>query len=771
MIELDGSNFIKKSKLCCSDGKKKYSVLPTVLFYTSKYFRKKYEDSYLPSVINLETSYQQDVLSSLLKFLHEDQVSIKKSDFGKFVQIALDLEIDSMYTLLIDICKREKFTDLQEKIESEILRKEKEKETSSKKTKGETIDMETDLDITEAEKEKLLDTDECIDFLSELFNSNKSRFFYLLTQVEYQSLLTEDLKRLYEDTNVAFLNEIITFKSLADDEIEKCSKLEEKNSELIEETEKLKDKIEDLKKRGSGGGSSSTAAAEEVEKLKNEVEELNEKLEKLQNEKDDLEEKLKNEAKRSGSGSSVSAAPGEVEKLKKKLEKLQNEKEDLEEKLKENEDNFSSVLSQMDEKDNEIDTLKAIISESDVTELKNEIKILNTKCKKYENELSVLKEKKISSAYSTTTPLSYGYSERPTSYVREPEKKMPKAPPNFSDLLTNLVQRNKFADFKEFIESQDIPPNFVDKDGKTLLHVAAINDRREFIKYLIQLDDIDVNIKDKYGKTPLHYAIENRRDESAKILVACEKVALDILTTDAQQTILHTAAAKNFDTFIKFLSIYLKEHPSRNPSRDVNINMKDKNGKTAIHIAAQKGMDDALKALIQFNPTFDINLQDSDGRTALHWAASTGRGNTVKFLLEIESINVNIKDINGRTPAFLASENKRTEILKQIIACPTFDPNLTDKDGNALIISCAQKGNIEIAKCLLECPGVNFDIRDNFGRTPLHITAENGKTEFLQWLIETGKVDLRAKNSLGRTAYDIACITRSPSRDILERYR
>ena len=731
MIELDGSTFIKKSKLYSSDGRKKYSVLPTVLFYTSKYFRKEYKDSYLPETVRLKTSYKQDILSSLLKYLHEDKVSIKKTDFKDFVQIALDLEIDRMYPQLTDICEKENYPELKEKIENEKRIKEKEKEEEEKALlakkyeeeryysteEKEMIEMEYSFDITDEERNKINDETECIDFLSELYNSDKSRFFYLLTQVEYKPIETDELKRLYEYTGVKFLGEIVTLKSMVDEEIEKRVDIEEKNSELVEETEKLKEEIDKLKKRG--GGSSGAIMA------------------------------------------------GEIAKLKDKLGKLQNENHELAEKLQENEENFNDILVQLDEKDNEIDTLKAIVSESDTTELKNEIRILTTKCKKLENELNALKEKKLSASFDDR---SFSSDDEP-AFVREPAKKPSKsASSTTAELLTTLVQKNRFSDFKELIENQGISPNFVDKENRSSLHIAAINDRRDFIKYLIQIDEIDVNSKDKYGKTPLHYAIENRRDESAKILVVCEKVALDI-TTDTMQTILHTAAAKNFDTFIKFLSIYLKEHPSRNPSRMVNIDMKDRNGKTAIHIAAQKGMEAALKALLQFNPSFDINLQDNDGRTALHWAASTGRENTVKFLLEIRNINVNIKDINGKTPAFLASENKRTAVLKQIIAHPSFDPNLTDKDGNALIISCAQKGNIEIAKCLLSCPAVNFNIRDSIGRTPLHITAENGKTDFLQWLLETGKADSSLTTPLGRTAYDIACLTRSRSREILEKYR
>ena len=323
--------------------------------------------------------------------------------------------------------------------------------------------------------------------------------------------------------------------------------------------------------------------------------------------------------------------------------------------------------------------------------------------------------------------------------------------------LTFLAQKGKTDDFKnEYRRGHSL--NDFDSERRTPLHIAVINNRTDIVDFILQQPNFNPNATDRLGKWPLYCAIESVKFNVAMKLVKCPKIRLD-MKLDNGQTILHLCAIKNAASFATDLFQYLQQNRQTSKSRRIDINAKDRDGKTAIHLAAQKGTEAILKKLLEFNPSFEINSQDNDMRTPLHWAAATNREGIVSYLIKNASIDFNIKDKNGRTPAFLAAENSYKNILKAIISCPSYNPNSTDKDGSTLLITCAQRGNKEIAEYLAQIPNIDLNCRDKLGRTPLHITAENGKVDFFKWLLEQDKVDVNKQDNTGRTPLHVAAMS------------
>ena len=80
-------------------------------------------------------------------------------------------------------------------------------------------------------------------------------------------------------------------------------------------------------------------------------------------------------------------------------------------------------------------------------------------------------------------------------------------------------------------------------------------------------------------------------------------------TTKEQLTALHFASFKGNLRVTKMLI----EHGA-------NVNLRDKNGLTVIHVAAQ-GDQVAMIYYLQQYQKLDINEPDFKGSTALHWAA------------------------------------------------------------------------------------------------------------------------------------------------------
>ncbi|VDD85284.1 unnamed protein product [Enterobius vermicularis] len=76
----------------------------------------------------------------------------------------------------------------------------------------------------------------------------------------------------------------------------------------------------------------------------------------------------------------------------------------------------------------------------------------------------------------------------------------------------------------------------------------------------------------------------------------------------------------------------------------VNVTIKDDDGKTPMHWAAEKRHTEIVRILVENNA--DLNAKDSDKVTLMHWAAENGRTEIVRILAE-NNADVNAKNKNN----------------------------------------------------------------------------------------------------------------------------
>ncbi|XP_055608553.1 acyl-CoA-binding domain-containing protein 6-like [Uranotaenia lowii] len=92
------------------------------------------------------------------------------------------------------------------------------------------------------------------------------------------------------------------------------------------------------------------------------------------------------------------------------------------------------------------------------------------------------------------------------------------------------------------------------------------------------------------------------------------------------------------------------------------INALDEEELGLIHWAADRGNVEVL-TLILTVPQLDINLRDGGGQTALHYASSCGNRDCVKLLLD-KGADRNAKDDEGETPLDIAFDSEIERLLK-----------------------------------------------------------------------------------------------------------
>jgi ankyrin repeat protein len=95
-------------------------------------------------------------------------------------------------------------------------------------------------------------------------------------------------------------------------------------------------------------------------------------------------------------------------------------------------------------------------------------------------------------------------------------------------------------------------------------------------------------------------------------------------------------------------------------NKGADINIKNKDGKTPLHIAVENNYEDIIKFLLENKA--DVNVKDNEGNTPLHIAIKKGNYFVIKELIKFGA-DKNAKNNKGETPLDLAKELGDEEIL------------------------------------------------------------------------------------------------------------
>ncbi|MDE6550820.1 MAG: ankyrin repeat domain-containing protein [Clostridia bacterium] len=203
----------------------------------------------------------------------------------------------------------------------------------------------------------------------------------------------------------------------------------------------------------------------------------------------------------------------------------------------------------------------------------------------------------------------------------------------------------------------------------------------------------------------------------------------------------------------------------------------DNSGTSAMHMAALKGHDQMLKAMIDAGA--DVNVtQDAPsdaGNTPLHIACFKCDLNSVKILME-NGADDSICNVNGETPAHMAF-NKNINICGSIYSKGEYDDlsqmllclknlDVARNDGRTALMQL-QFLNINLiadAQSVFLNAGVDVNKKDNWGNTALIIaTQQHCYKEVIKPLVLAG-ADINAANNYGQTA--LHCALKYGSQDV-----
>ncbi|XP_046515491.1 inversin [Equus quagga] len=283
--------------------------------------------------------------------------------------------------------------------------------------------------------------------------------------------------------------------------------------------------------------------------------------------------------------------------------------------------------------------------------------------------------------------------------------------------------------------------NWQDYEGRTPLHFAVADGNVTVVDVLTSYESCNITSYDNLFRTPLHWAALLGHAQIVHLLL--ERNKSGTIPSDSQgATPLHYAAQSNFAETVK---VFLK-HPSVKDDSDLE-------GRTSFMWAAGKGSDDVLRTMLSLKSDIDINMADKYGGTALHAAALSGHVSTVKLLLE-NSAQVDATDVMKHTPLFRACEMGHKDVIQTLIKGGA-RVDLVDQDGHSLLHWAALGGNADVCQILIENK-INPNVQDYAGRTPLQCAAYGGYINCMAVLMENN-ADPNIQDKEGRTALHWSC--------------
>ena len=111
---------------------------------------------------------------------------------------------------------------------------------------------------------------------------------------------------------------------------------------------------------------------------------------------------------------------------------------------------------------------------------------------------------------------------------------------------------------------------------------------------------------------------------------------------------------------------------------------------------------DCVVDLLLAQPGIEVNAKDSNGLTALHIAGAYGNLATLKKILAVPGLLLNEKDHKGRTPIMLVASLGQTDAVKMMVAKKGIDLWVKDNEDKDLEEACPEFRRNEIVKLLKE---------------------------------------------------------------------
>ncbi|KAJ5654873.1 hypothetical protein N7490_001876 [Penicillium lividum] len=284
-----------------------------------------------------------------------------------------------------------------------------------------------------------------------------------------------------------------------------------------------------------------------------------------------------------------------------------------------------------------------------------------------------------------------------------------------------------------------------DFGGRGPLSLAVIGGNAASVERILQSQEIDVNDQCSDGLSALVYALKHREYYSLQLLLADSRVNFNLVDSlgwsPLQAAVLegdHIAA----QMLVRHAGIDINHQSSHNDA-PLLLAVKRLNGQQLVLMA------DSLL----LHSELDVNISDSNGQTALWHAVNRGHYDLVKLLLRQSDLRLNDPDRYGVTPLARAAERPVLSVLELLLEQRQICINSQSTHIVPPLWSACCAGNSPAVKAILLLRSVQANQKSPTGTTPLQVAVHLNHLSIVSLLLrQRNVVDINARGHQQWTA-------------------
>lgn len=311
---------------------------------------------------------------------------------------------------------------------------------------------------------------------------------------------------------------------------------------------------------------------------------------------------------------------------------------------------------------------------------------------------------------------------------------------DLNKILYRAAEKGQLQCIKWLFNNRKVDVYFKQKDGSTLLYIAAQNGHTDVITYLLVKQKAKLNTL--FEKCELDIAAENNQVYTVKTLLKYGSIPCNLGKFNS--IAMYLAAQRGYFEIVKILL-----------DHGISADQCRYKGFTCLYTAARNGHLEIVKLLTEYGA--DPNNRDGDGSTPIYIATQHGHIQVVEYLASLSNTIVDgplTWFLNSYSPLYISAQNgyhRITEILCQKGA----QVNNVGANTATALYTASQNGHDKVVEVLLR-HGASTEITYGLGCTPLYIASQKGYLKCVEHLIKYGAfIDVQTQK--GATPLYVAC--------------